>query len=524
MGTTQRLIGTLAAGVAVLAIAAPSASAESLTTTFDSNNELSGNFFDINVLTNQITITALDINTSLSPRVRVFTRLGTAKGNTGSATGWVDRGTYNVTPAGEDNPTSVDLVDFALAGGTYGFLVTTDDDIHYKNGGSYSDIVAQNANLEITGGQGTSGTVDSPFGGTIINLRTWNGTIYYLLGLSGPSDESLGVTDQQNAYSSLLVVQGGRSFLNATSGVIGERFGFAGSAPTSAPLAFGPEATKEDGPFGHSRESVFNADIVTPGYMPPRFHAWISGDVTGYDGDGDSFDGGLYGGSLGIDYTLSDRIVLGLFAGYGASDFDTVTRGIGGGFDADAYTVGGYAGFAATDALTLSLTGGYTHTEYDLQTGGTTGEFDGDGGFVAADAKYSIAYGGFNIVPRLSAIYAVEEQDGYTDSDGVDVDDNSVHSGRVAFGTRLYRSLDMFGSRPLVAFVGAEGGYDFSDQDVAAASGLPDFGDQFSASFDAGATVEFTDSAAFTLEGQLSGIGTGDYVGYGGKAQLSVRF
>jgi hypothetical protein len=154
-----------------------------LTTTFAGGNGLasvtsSGNMFDLNVLSNGITVTNLDVSTNSTGAltVNVYTKLGTYSGSQTNSSAWtlVSTGTATATTSGNGSITAVDIGDFNLSASTlYGVYVElVGTGIRYTNGANtYS-----NPDIQITTGDGLNGSFGS---GGVLSPRTWNGKIYY---------------------------------------------------------------------------------------------------------------------------------------------------------------------------------------------------------------------------------------------------------------------------------------------------------------------------------------------------------
>lgn len=159
-----------------------------LTTLFAANN--GGNvggavYFDLTV-TNPITITSFDINTSVAVGtpigLTVYTIPGTYVGSTGSSAGWtqvaVDNGTALSNTA--NFPSSVPLAaSFTLAPGSYGMaLAGTGPGGSFNHRYTNVGVITSYANADLTITVGAAANV--PFTGTPFSPRGWNGTIHYL--------------------------------------------------------------------------------------------------------------------------------------------------------------------------------------------------------------------------------------------------------------------------------------------------------------------------------------------------------
>ena len=199
-----RSAATLAVTLCALFVAP--VDAQSLTTTFVSNNGQSGNMFDL-VGLGDVTVNDLDVNLdsgSWSVEVYVTSSGGSFTGNETDPSAWTLLATASVSSAGLNNVTNLGLSlgHSVSAGQTQGFYVTVNSGagMNYTNGTSQGAVYASDANMQILEGVGKS----YPFGATF-TPRVWNGTIHYTTGppvgqlvatttgvgdlvLSGPSD------------------------------------------------------------------------------------------------------------------------------------------------------------------------------------------------------------------------------------------------------------------------------------------------------------------------------------------------
>ena len=172
-----------AALTALLSIAALPALAQSLTTTYATNNSFAGNTFDLTPSVN-MTVDSFDVHLSgnAETTVAIYWRPGTSQGFESNSSGWTLLGTATVTAQGQGNPTHVAIGGLSMtAGQTYGIYVDVQSypsaSMLYTNG----VMPYSNADLTITPfyGKGTPA-----FTGATFDPRTWNGTVYYSAGPS----------------------------------------------------------------------------------------------------------------------------------------------------------------------------------------------------------------------------------------------------------------------------------------------------------------------------------------------------
>jgi hypothetical protein len=158
----------------------------SLSTPFVSGNGASGATFDI-ITTPAILINGFDVNVTqgINPvnTIAVYWRPGTSDGFQDAMAGWTLLGTDDVTPAGTDNPTHVDVGGLMLAAGsTYGFyidvqtydpMVVSNTILHYGDGGP-TDFFNADMIIRTFYGKG-----NPAFTGTSFFPREWSGTVHY---------------------------------------------------------------------------------------------------------------------------------------------------------------------------------------------------------------------------------------------------------------------------------------------------------------------------------------------------------
>ena len=165
----------------LLSIAALPATAQSLTTTYATNNSFAGNTFDLTP-SSDMTVDSFDVHLSGSAEtvIAIYWRSGTSQGFESSSNGWTLLGTDTVISQGQGNPTHVSIGGLSMtAGQTYGIYVDVQSypssSMLYTNG----VMPYSNADLTITPFFGKG---NPAFLGSTFSPRTWNGTVYYSMG------------------------------------------------------------------------------------------------------------------------------------------------------------------------------------------------------------------------------------------------------------------------------------------------------------------------------------------------------
>jgi hypothetical protein len=157
---------------------------ETLETTFNNNNGYSGNYFQVDVLkSGGITVSSMAGNFGTTGGAGVWVRDG-AIGNA-PGTGWTQVASATISGTSKQNFST----NFTLAQGTYTmFFANTGgannvSSLNYTNGTGVGNVAAQNSDLKIYEGYGTSdispNTGNWSGNGYGFSPRVWNGSITY---------------------------------------------------------------------------------------------------------------------------------------------------------------------------------------------------------------------------------------------------------------------------------------------------------------------------------------------------------
>ncbi|SOC03618.1 outer membrane autotransporter protein [Rhodobacter sp. JA431] len=251
-----------------------------------------------------------------------------------------------------------------------------------------------------------------------------------------------------------------------------------------------------------------------------EWNVWGQGRYTRYEGDDNSFSGDQIDLVLGADYRLNSDTVLGGLVGFGTIDLDV---GANGGFDADGNTLGVYwahrFGRLTADAM---LT--HTWSDYEVTSAGATGSFDAKRVTLAASLRGQVQRPGVTLEPVVQLLYAVEDQDGYTDSLGGVIDATTIKAGRLSLGSRFLFDQRMTSAGLYRPWLGVYADYHFSDANTNPASSLPALDDQLSGRIAAGFSYVFANQGNLNVDLSLGGLGSGDYISYGLGLEYAIRF
>jgi uncharacterized protein with beta-barrel porin domain len=202
-------------------------------------------------------------------------------------------------------------------------------------------------------------------------------------------------------------------------------------------------------------------DVAADGDEPPRdlvrAGAWLDGiglfgELEGDTGEAD-VDTLLYGGTLGADVWIADRVVLGLAAGYARSDVDLEDR------EADVFgdTIQGalYAGFIDPRGY-VSGYGRYAYTyqssDRRIETSGILrkahAHWDAHDYGAGGEAGITVvSFRGFALQPIAGVDWLRLTEEDYTESGagslGLIVDPETLDTTTARFGGRVFGQIDM---------------------------------------------------------------------------------
>lgn len=197
---------------------------------------------------------------------------------------------------------------------------------------------------------------------------------------------------------------------------------------------------------------------------PVRAGAWLDGlglfgELEGNTGEAD-VDTLLYGGTLGADAWIAERVVIGLAAGYARSDVDldhreadvfgdTVQGALYAGFIDPRGYVSAYGRYAYTfqdssRAIESSALLRHAHADWNAQDYGAGGEA----------GVTLVSLGGFALQPIAGIDWLRLTEESYTESGagslGLTVDPETLDSTTARFGGRVFGRFDMDGTGTLV--------------------------------------------------------------------------
>jgi outer membrane autotransporter protein len=217
----------------------------------------------------------------------------------------------------------------------------------------------------------------------------------------------------------------------------------------------GPESGMDGGRVGATprRGQTLAVGRGSPTLSDRKWGVW--GQGYGLFGDRETEEAGvpgytynMYGGSLGVDYQLTETFLLGLVGGYSTGEVQF--SGLRDNADITATYFGAY-GSLAWEKYYVDAVAGYVGLKYDterfvdLLSERLTGSFDGTEvtAYVEAGYNWDLAPN-LHLQPLVSLQYTYLSLDSYTESGGASAlafDDQTYNSIKASLGARLTQTL-----------------------------------------------------------------------------------
>jgi outer membrane autotransporter protein len=195
---------------------------------------------------------------------------------------------------------------------------------------------------------------------------------------------------------------------------------------------------------------------ISAPHEPAPFGVWLQGE--GHFGDKDTtrneagfeYDG--RSGSIGLDYRLSDDLVIGVAGGTAGSDIDY--NGSAGSLDSDAYYASLYGSLRPLERLFLELTGSYAWDDFETKRNilvGTVarrakGHTGGESWGLDLSSYYELGDGAVSFGPVIGVSYLETRIDGYREggagSAGLRVSGQKTNSLQTRLGAEFSYGIE----------------------------------------------------------------------------------
>jgi len=163
---------------------------------------------------------------------------------------------------------------------------------------------------------------------------------------------------------------------------------------------------------------------------------WASATVSSLRNDliSTKYDGYLYLMLIGLDYRVNKNLLLGMAIGYEWTELGTVFNN--GSMESDGFTISPYAAYLINDSFSIDLLVSYSDLAYDTERTftGVYGGYDADHFMVSSNLNYYYLVGNWCLNARLGYMYAEEDADGFTETDGTRIRQKDTDLGEIQFG------------------------------------------------------------------------------------------
>ena len=261
----------------------------------------------------------------------------------------------------------------------------------------------------------------------------------------------------------------------------------------------------------------------------PKWGVWADGSTTYLDSDDSSaeFDGFQSALGTGLDYALTEAIIVGVQFNFEHSDIDNnIGTFAPGNMKTDTFGVGPYIGIALNEYLLFDASFLYSWGDTDIKDTLSSANYDSKNWNASANLTGYFPVGGdFTLAPTLGFSYSRSEDEAYTD--GVFFFPTQIiYTGVFSFGATLSYLYAFDAVRSVEPSIGIEGAWEFD------LFGRPPLSLVASNSDDKKVDVTITGGLAFVLSETISlsltssvgGLTRNEYIEVSGGAQATVQF
>ena len=175
---------------------------------------------------------------------------------------------------------------------------------------------------------------------------------------------------------------------------------------------------------------------LSSGGQGSPFCVWVSATASALRNDliSTKYDGHLYLMMIGLDYRVNKNLLLGMAIGYEWTELATIFNN--GSMESDGFSISPYAAYLINDSFSIDLMVSFSDLDYDTERMFTTvyGDYDADRIMVSSNLNYYYLVGNWCLNARLGYMYAEEDADGFTESNGARIRQNDTDFGEIRFG------------------------------------------------------------------------------------------
>ncbi len=270
----------------------------------------------------------------------------------------------------------------------------------------------------------------------------------------------------------------------------------------------------------NSLRALGYADAVRVPPEPLRFDIWTEGTYTSYRDSESGDETGSFGlVYIGGEWRVRPNFVIGMLAQIDAMaerDDNTDIEASGTGWMAGPYVAGRFG-----SSSFFQMRGAYGQSSNDISPFGTYEDtFETTRWLVSGKFKQRFTFGSWRLTPSAGLIYFNDEQQSYTDDNGLLIPSQTVALGRITFGPEIAYRGEMSNGMFFEPSIGLTGVWDFASDGTSETVAVGD--DAMRARLTGGLAVGSPRGGRFSMSAFYDGIGSEDFSAYGGKFKLSL--
>ena len=257
--------------------------------------------------------------------------------------------------------------------------------------------------------------------------------------------------------------------------------------------------------------------------------AWADGAYTRLDDNMpmSSYDGYQLSSIIGLDRTISDRVVIGVIGNWNTSHIDdTFLSPIGGFSETDGKGIGVYAGALITDQITADISYLYSWTDNHAFDGFDTANYGSNGWTITGNVTGNWYNGNWRLSPTAGVSWSHNIDEAYVDSAFAPFPSQEQNVGSMTFGSTVGYSFDLPNAATAEVWTSATGEWTFerSQSPSATAFAIPVRGEDFDVRIAGGIDLATPSGITFSLSGEISGVAIRDYLSTEAKISVSIPF
>ncbi|MEM7427198.1 MAG: autotransporter outer membrane beta-barrel domain-containing protein [Pseudomonadota bacterium] len=256
--------------------------------------------------------------------------------------------------------------------------------------------------------------------------------------------------------------------------------------------------------------------------QPQLWDFWLKGVFTDYDNDDTRTDGDAYVLTGGVDYVLSDTLLVGIIAGL---DRGKQTSGVlASETKLGGFIVGPYVSWRLNDELTFYARASWGEGRQKYRVTGVTGRSKSDRVMLVGSLKGTYwPLAPVRLTPEVAVLYATEKVKGFTDSIGNSIGSTRTELGRLEFGGEVGYRTTLENGYIIDPYIALHGLWDFINEgNLQVAAAISTRQDDFRGRIGGGVIVQTHRNAHINLGVLYDGIGSSDFDAFSAFARLAI--